>query len=70
MGATAAERVQKHREALRAAGMRLVQMWVPDTRRADFALECRRQSGLLRGDAQEAEVQDWLRAVADTEGWK
>ena len=39
-----AERVQKHRQALRAAGLRPVQIWVPDTRRAGFAAECRRQS--------------------------
>ncbi|MEO3432107.1 antitoxin MazE family protein [Inquilinus sp. CAU 1745] len=38
------ERVQKRRDALRAAGLRPVQIWVPDTRRAGFAEECRRQA--------------------------
>ncbi len=38
------ERVQKHRDALRAAGLRPIQIWVPDTRRPDFAEQCRRQS--------------------------
>jgi hypothetical protein len=64
------QRVQKHREGLRAAGMRPVQIWVPDTRRADFALECKRQSLLLRNDGHEVEVQNWLEAVADTDGWQ
>ncbi|WP_320202225.1 antitoxin MazE family protein [Agrobacterium sp. rho-13.3] len=40
-------RVQKRREALRASGLRPVQIWVPDTRREGFAEECRRQSRLV-----------------------
>ncbi|MDR3393107.1 MAG: antitoxin MazE family protein [Sulfuriferula sp.] len=64
------ERVQKHRAGLRAAGLRPVQIWVPDTRRSDFAAECRRQSLMLRDDAQETDVLGWLEAAADTEGWE
>lgn len=70
MGTPTAQRVQKHRDGLRAAGMRPVQIWVPDTRREGFALECRRQSRLLRDDSHEVDTQNWLQAVADTEGWK
>src|SRR5262249_5538952 len=36
-------RVRRHREALREAGMRPVQLWVPDARKDGFAAECRRQ---------------------------
>ena len=50
--------------------MRPVQVWVPDTRREEFALECGRQSRLLLGDAQEAETLNWLESVADADGWK
>jgi len=64
-------RVQKHRDALRMAGLRPVQIWVPDTRRADFASECRRQSILVadadRGDAQLHQLMD--DALGDLEGW-
>ena len=35
---------RKRRAALRAAGLRAVQIWVPDTRRPGFADEARRQS--------------------------
>lgn len=63
-------RVQKHRAALREAGLRPVQIWVPDTRRAGFAEECRRQSRLLQSDAHERETADWLEAAADREGWQ
>jgi hypothetical protein len=41
------QRVQKRRDELRAAGLRPIQIWVPDTRRPGFAEECRRQSQLV-----------------------
>ena len=67
--ADVAQRVQKHRNALRAAGLRPVQIWVPDTRRAGFAEECRRQSLALRGDQHETDALNWLEQAADTDGW-
>ena len=70
MATATSERVQKHRIALRESGLRPVQIWVPDTRRAGFADECRRQSLLLQVDAQERETTDWLATAADTEGWQ
>jgi len=65
-----AQRVRKHRLALRAAGLRPIQIWVPDTRRAGFADECRRQCLVLRRSKSEANHLKWLANVADTEGWK
>jgi len=62
--------VLKHRAALRASGLRPVQIWVPDTRRAGFAEECRRQSLSLRNNAHERETLEQLAAVSDTEGWQ
>ncbi|MDP5008983.1 MAG: antitoxin MazE family protein [Glaciimonas sp.] len=70
MGTNVAERVQKHRAELRAAGLRPVQIWVPDTRRSGFAAECHRQSLMLKNDPQESDTLDWLEAVADVEGWE
>jgi len=69
MAKSVAERVQKRHAALRASGLRPIQLWVPDTRSPGFAEECRRQSLLLKNDPQEKEVMDWIEAVADTEGW-
>lgn len=63
-------RVQKHRQALRAAGLRPIQIWVPDTRRRGFAAECRRQSLALRHDPHERETLEWLARVADQDDWK
>ncbi len=64
------ERVQKHRAGLRAAGLRPVQIWVPDTRREGFAEECKRQSLMLYNDPHEADVLHFLDAAADREGWE
>ena len=44
--ATSAQRVEKRRAALRAQGLRPVQIWVPDTRAAGFAKECARQAAI------------------------
>lgn len=68
--ATTAQRVRQHREGMRRAGLRPVQIWVPDTRKPGFAEECRRQSLLLAHDPLEKETLDWLEQVADRDGWK
>ena len=67
---TVTERVAKHRAGLRAKGMRLVQIWVPDPDNPNFVKEARRQSRLLakaaaasRGD--EAQVMRELDAGFD-----
>ncbi len=65
-------RVQKHRDALRQAGLRPVQIWVPDTRPADFAKECERQVNLVAvADQVDSEALDALmnESLADIEGW-
>ena len=70
--ATTAERVQRHRDGLRAAGLRLVQIWVPDTRREGFDQECRLQSKrAARADLREPALLDFIdAALADVDGCK
>jgi len=63
------ERVRKHRNALRAAGLRPVEIWVPDTSRPGFAEECRRQCLLLIDDRHEFDTLHWLDRFADRDGW-
>lgn len=65
-------RVQKRREALRAAGLRPVQIWVPDTRRPGFTAECARQAALVaQGGRADPELDCLLEtALASTEGWE
>jgi hypothetical protein len=59
------EKVSNYRERMRARGLRLIQLWVPDTRTAHFAKEAHRQSLAVSGSAQEAEDQAFVDAVAD-----
>lgn len=64
-----AEQVERRRAKLRAAGLRPVQLWVPDTSAPGFAEECRRQSLLIAAaDAtieRRRENDFWERLSAD-----
>ncbi|CAK7047139.1 antitoxin MazE family protein [Kerstersia gyiorum] len=68
---TANERVKKHRDMLRMAGLRPVQIWVPDTRRPDFEAECRRQSRLVaKADKADTAMQQFMEeSLANVDGW-
>jgi len=48
-----------------------VQIWVPDTRRPDFAEECRRQSRLAaQADLADTDMQRFMdEALAEVDGW-
>lgn len=52
----AKERMRRYRVRRRKSGLRLIQLWVPDTRSRGFAAECRRQSRLMHEDAAEADA--------------
>jgi hypothetical protein len=54
-----------YRARKQANGLRLIQLWVPDTRSKRFAAECKRQSLLLKGDPTEAETLSFIERVAD-----
>ena len=72
MATTVAARVKKRRDALRMAGLRPVQIWVPDTSRPDFAEECKRQSKLAsQADREDVEMLGFMdQALSDMDGWK
>jgi hypothetical protein len=72
MASSTVARVRKRRAALRQAGLRPVQIWVPDTRRPGFAEECRRQSRLAaEADLADAGLREFLNAaLADVDGWR
>ena len=65
-----AERVRKHREKMKAAGLKPVTIWVPDVNAPGYREEIRRQCLMLKNDPQEprilAETERWF----DPEGWK
>jgi hypothetical protein len=64
------ERMRARRERLRAQGLRPVQFWVPDLRNPRVRADLRRQGKLLAKHPENAAIDDWIEAVADTSGWR
>jgi len=62
---------QKHRDAMRKAGLGPVQIWVSDTRHANFAANCRRQCRLAaKADAADRALLHLLNdAPVEVDGW-
>lgn len=71
MATNVAVRVQKRRAALRLAGLRPVQIWVPDTRQPGFAAEYKRQCELAsQADMADTDLLDFMdEALSAVEGW-
>lgn len=64
------DKVTRSRERMRAAGLRPVQFWVPDTRLPGYAAEVRMQCLAIKGDSHEAETIEFAEeAVSQIEGW-
>ncbi len=55
---------------MRLAGLRLVQLWVPDTRQPSFAALCREQSASLLNDPKEVEILELIEVNSDHTGWR
>lgn len=62
--------MRAYRERMRAAGMRQVQIWVPDSTSPSLRREARRQSLLVSRSASEPEAVADIEAIADLEGWE
>ena len=69
MSLTVTQRVRKHREVLRAAGLKPVQIWLPDTQRESFKQRCKSECLSVVDDPHEAETLAWIAEAADTDGW-
>jgi hypothetical protein len=62
--------VHRYRARMKRVGLRLVQLWVPDTRARGFAEECCRQSrAATKHRRPEEQVRTWLDQTRDTNGW-
>lgn len=63
--------VKRHREQMRAAGLRPVQFWVPDTRTPEFIAQVREQCLSLKGDKTEADALRFSEeAASQVDGWE
>jgi len=61
------ERVRKYRAGLRAAGLRPIQIWVPDVRSRAFAAKAHRQSLAVATSKHADEDQAFVDAISDRE---
>jgi hypothetical protein len=59
------ERMRGYRSRKQAAGLRLVQIWVPDTRSKRFAAECRRQCRIVNASASEDDALAFIERASD-----
>ena len=57
-------KVKKHRDQLRAQGLRPVQIWVPDVRTDAFKAEASRQSALVASSPHETDDQAFIDAAS------
>jgi len=69
---TVNERVEKHRAALRKAGLRPLQLWVPNSKKTGFKAECFRQSFLVnKADQKDKSLNLFMEnALTDLNGWE
>ena len=72
MSTPGTEHARRTRVALQSAGLCQFQIWVPDTRRPDFAAECRRQAAVVaeadRRDHETGRLTD--AALAELVSWE
>lgn len=59
------ERVRAYRASMRAKGMKLVQIWVPDRDSPEYIAEARRQSRLIAESPLEAEDQAFVDSISE-----
>lgn len=62
---SSAEKVRAHRARLRKAGLRPVQIWIPDVRSPEFAREAHRQSLAIARSEHAADDQAFVDAISE-----
>jgi hypothetical protein len=63
MAKSTRKKMNDYRDRLRAAGLRPIQIWVPDARSYRIAEEARRQSLLVRRRKSERDALDFIEAI-------
>jgi hypothetical protein len=64
-----AKRVRKHREKMKAAGLKPVTIWVPDVNSPEFRAQVAREIKLINASADEKTILEELSNI-EIEGWK
>lgn len=64
---SSAEKSRRYRERMRSKGMRLMQVWVPNTEDPRFVEECNRQAKII-AESEEGDLDFY--EEGDIEGWE
>jgi Antitoxin MazE-like len=64
-----AKRVQKHRDKMKAAGLKPVTIWVPDVNAPGYAEQVAEAIAIINASADEKVILEELSTV-EIEGWK
>ena len=64
-----AKRVRKHREKMKAAGLKPVTIWVPDVNSPEFKARVAREIELINASADEKVILEELSNI-EIEAWK
>ena len=68
--ADGAKRVQKHRDKMKAAGLKPVTIWVPDVNAPGFREQIARAIEVINADADSQRVMEEMLALSDFSDWK
>ena len=64
-----AKRVRKHREKMKAAGLKPVTIWVPDINAPGYREQLERDIAIINADADSMLVMEQMLSVADFSDW-
>jgi len=70
MGMNSAQKMRNYRNRMKAAGLRPIQLWVPDIRSQKIVAEIRRQSIRVSSATEEPRIMDFVESVMDHEEWE
>ena len=65
-----AKRVRKHREKMKAAGLKPVTIWVPDVNAPGYREALARDIARINADDESTRVMEDMLALADFSDWK
>ena len=65
-----AKRVRKHREKMKAAGLKPVTIWIPDVNSPEFKARVAREIELINADPESERVMEEMLAISDFSDWK
>ena len=68
--ADGAKRVQKHRDKMKAAGLKPVTIWVPDVNAPGFKEQIARAVEIINADADSQRVMEEMLVLSDFSDWK